>query len=80
MVLQKEMLTNLTMNAENLVAIQFTTGTLFKQILENVKADALKKAQAESDYLQRNHHQAVANFVTIWQQENNRGLLTSDNK
>ena len=80
MVLQKEMLTNLTMNAENLVAIQFTTGTLFKQILEDVKTDALRKAQVESDYLQRNHHQAVANFVTIWQQENNRGLLTSDNK
>ncbi|MBR1400442.1 MAG: zinc-dependent metalloprotease [Prevotella sp.] len=73
--LQKEMLSNLTMNAENLVAIQFTTGTVLKQVLERVKADALRKAARESNFLQRNHHQAVASFVTIWQQESNRGLL-----
>lgn len=80
MVLQKEMLANITMNAENLVAIQFTTGTLLKQILQRIKAEAQQKAAQENDYLQRSHHQAVANFITIWEEESNKGLLTSNNK
>ena len=77
--LQKEMLTNLTMNAENMVAIQFTTGTQLKSVLERIKKDATEMARIENDYLQRNHHQVVANFITIWQQENNRGLMAIDN-
>ncbi len=76
MVVQKDMLANLTMNAENIVAIQFANGTQFKQILQDIKKDALKKAAHETDFLQRCHHQTVANFVTIWEQESNRGLLT----
>ena len=38
--------------------------------------DALKKAAHETDFLQRCHHQTVANFVTICEQESNHGLLT----
>ena len=80
MVVQKDMLANITMNAENIVAIQFTTGTLLKQILQQIKTDALQKAAHEKDYLQRNHHQAIANFISIWEQESNKGLLTVENK
>ena len=79
MALQKEMLANITMNAENQVAILFTVGTQMKQMLERIKADALSRAATATDFLQRNHHQAVANFVTIWQMESNRGLLGIDN-
>lgn len=72
--LQKDLLSSITMNAENFVALQFNIGTRMKLMLEDIKASAMEAAAKATDYLTRCHHQAIVNFVTIWQSESNRGL------
>lgn len=72
--LQKDFMASITMNAENLVAIQFSMATLLNDMMRKIKEDAMQKAASSDDFLQKNHHLAIANFVTIWEKENNEGL------
>lgn len=74
MMIQKEFMSSLTMNAENLVAIQFSMGTMLNDILLRIRKEALEAASRTDDYLQKMHHQAIANFVTIWETESNEKL------
>ena len=72
--LQKDFMASITMNAENLVAIQFSMATLLNDMMRKIKEDAMQKAASSDDFLQKNHHLAIANFVTIWEKESNEGL------
>lgn len=74
MMLQKEFMSSLTMNAENKVAIQFSMGTMLNDMLRRAKEDALAAASKTNDTLQKAHHMAIANFVTIWESESNEHL------
>lgn len=72
--IQKEFMSSITMNAENLVAIQFSMGTMLNEMMRNVKKNAIEAAERTNDNLQKAHHKAIANFVTIWETESNEGL------
>lgn len=74
MMIQKEFMSSITMNAENLVAIQFSMGTLLNDMMYRIKAEATTKAGQATSLIQKAHHKAIANFVTIWETESNEEL------
>ena len=74
--LQKDLLTAITMNAENRVAIQFAMAIPLNKMMHQIKTNALDMAAHTPDYLQQCHHLAVAHFISIWEKESNEALAT----
>ena len=72
--LQRNFLADLSVNAENASTFGTGIGEKLKQMLEKIKARALRALASAPDDITRAHYQTIANFITVWQTGDNRAL------
>lgn len=74
--LQRGLLSDITINAENPASFGTGVGGQLKKLLERIKAYAKQGRDNAKDDITKAHYETMANFITTWQTGDNKGLLT----
>ncbi len=74
--LQRNLLSDITVNAENPATFGIGVGLQLKKMLEKIKAYAEQGEKQTQDDITKAHFATIVNFITTWQTGDNKGLLT----
>jgi len=72
--LQKNLLTDITVNAENVTNLGTGAALKLKDLLNKIKKLCDETASKETDSITKSHYQTMSRFVTIWQTGDNKAL------